>query len=137
MLFTCYDFVKPDVVIELAWKHDLADFAMPFIIQFVREYSTRLEKLEKAVHKTDEVDEEGQDMSATTGILDNGMMALPAYAGQGGLPQYAGQGMMDPNMMAGGMQGMPGQMGGGMPGQMQGAGQQYMQQGQMGGQYMQ
>lgn len=37
-LFMCYDLLKPDVVLELAWKHNLIDFAMPYMIQVMREY---------------------------------------------------------------------------------------------------
>ncbi|VVC88781.1 unnamed protein product [Leptidea sinapis] len=32
-LYQCYDLLKPDVVIELAWRHNIMDFAMPFLIQ--------------------------------------------------------------------------------------------------------
>lgn len=85
----------------------------------MREYSTRLERLEKHVIKADEEKEEAHEI-ASQGILDSGMMALPAYAGQGAMPY----GAVDPNMMAGAMQG---QMNGGMmQPPMQG---QYMQPG--------
>lgn len=33
MLFTCYDLLKPDIVLEVAWMNKLTDFAMPFMIQ--------------------------------------------------------------------------------------------------------
>ncbi|ETE59257.1 hypothetical protein L345_15014, partial [Ophiophagus hannah] len=32
-LFTCYDLLHPDVVLELAWRHNIMDFAMPYFIQ--------------------------------------------------------------------------------------------------------
>lgn len=32
-LYTCYDLIKPDVVLELAWMNKLMDFAMPYMIQ--------------------------------------------------------------------------------------------------------
>ncbi|XP_058137791.1 clathrin heavy chain 2 isoform X1 [Dasypus novemcinctus] len=32
-LFTCYDLLHPDVVLELAWRHGLMDFAVPYFIQ--------------------------------------------------------------------------------------------------------
>lgn len=37
-LFTCYDLLAPDVVLELAWRHGLIDFTMPYFIQVMREY---------------------------------------------------------------------------------------------------
>eukprot|EP01088_Endostelium_zonatum_P000323 TRINITY_DN10605_c0_g1_i1.p1 TRINITY_DN10605_c0_g1~~TRINITY_DN10605_c0_g1_i1.p1 ORF type:complete len:1777 (+),score=482.95 TRINITY_DN10605_c0_g1_i1:241-5571(+) len=41
-LYTCYDLVKPDVVLELAWKSNTTNLIMPFLIQVMREYSTKL-----------------------------------------------------------------------------------------------
>ncbi|KAB0791804.1 hypothetical protein PPYR_03604 [Photinus pyralis] len=32
-LYQCYDLLKPDVILELAWKHNIMDFAMPYMIQ--------------------------------------------------------------------------------------------------------
>ena len=32
-LFQCYDLLHPDVILELAWKHNIMDFAMPYLIQ--------------------------------------------------------------------------------------------------------
>lgn len=41
-LFQCYDLLHPDVILELAWKHNILDFAMPYMIQVMREYITRV-----------------------------------------------------------------------------------------------
>lgn len=38
-LYTCYDLLRPDVVLEVAWMNKLMDFAMPYMIQSVKEYS--------------------------------------------------------------------------------------------------
>ena len=32
-LFQCYDLLHPDVILELAWRHNIMDFAMPYLIQ--------------------------------------------------------------------------------------------------------
>lgn len=37
-LFMCYDLLSPDVVLELAWRHSLIDFAMPYMVQVLKEY---------------------------------------------------------------------------------------------------
>lgn len=37
-LFASYDLLHPDVVLELAWRHNIVDFAMPYFIQVMREY---------------------------------------------------------------------------------------------------
>merc|ERR1712100_328224 len=44
-LYTCYDLVKPDVALELAWRKNMMDFAMPFLIQVMREYTSRIDAL--------------------------------------------------------------------------------------------
>lgn len=44
-LFTCYDLVKPDVALELAWLNGYMEYAMPYLIQFVREYSSKVDML--------------------------------------------------------------------------------------------
>eukprot|EP01104_Vermistella_antarctica_P012360 TRINITY_DN3564_c0_g1_i1.p1 TRINITY_DN3564_c0_g1~~TRINITY_DN3564_c0_g1_i1.p1 ORF type:complete len:1650 (+),score=639.09 TRINITY_DN3564_c0_g1_i1:193-5142(+) len=48
-LYICYDFVRPDVALELAWANKLTDFAMPYLIQVVREYTTKVDALEAGV----------------------------------------------------------------------------------------
>ena len=42
MLYMCYDLLDPDVVLELAWRNNLMDFAMPFMIQFMRDLYTKV-----------------------------------------------------------------------------------------------
>lgn len=39
-LFMCYEYVHPDVVMELAWRNDIMDFAMPYFIQIMGEFRT-------------------------------------------------------------------------------------------------
>ncbi|KAG0341984.1 hypothetical protein BG004_005793 [Podila humilis] len=46
-LYICYDLVRPDVVLELSWRHGLQDFAMPYMVQFTREYVEKVDKMEK------------------------------------------------------------------------------------------
>jgi len=41
-LFQCYDLLRPDVILELAWRHNIMDFAMPYMIQVMREYTTKV-----------------------------------------------------------------------------------------------
>ncbi|EHB14914.1 Clathrin heavy chain 2 [Heterocephalus glaber] len=44
-LFTYYDLLHPDEVLELAWRHNLIDFAMPYFIQVMREYLSKIPTL--------------------------------------------------------------------------------------------
>jgi len=47
-LFQCYDLLHPDVILELAWKNNIMDFAMPYLIQVMREYTTKVDRLEES-----------------------------------------------------------------------------------------
>uniref|UniRef100_A0A2I3SUI7 Clathrin heavy chain n=1 Tax=Pan troglodytes TaxID=9598 RepID=A0A2I3SUI7_PANTR len=52
-LFTCYDLLRPDMVLELAWRHNLVDLAMPYFIQVMREYLSKVGAGPAAVDKLD------------------------------------------------------------------------------------
>ncbi|XP_050410102.1 clathrin heavy chain 1 [Patella vulgata] len=47
-LFQCYELLRPDVILELAWRHNIMDFAMPYMIQVMREYTSKVDKLEQS-----------------------------------------------------------------------------------------
>lgn len=60
MLYLCYDLFKPDVILELAWRHRLMDFAMPFMIQSMREMTNKIEKMERVCDESkDRQDQQG------------------------------------------------------------------------------
>lgn len=46
-LYSCYDLLRPDVILELAWRHNIMDFAMPYLVQVLREYLTKVDKLQQ------------------------------------------------------------------------------------------
>merc|ERR1712187_747003 len=84
-LYTCYDFVRPDVAMELAWRRNMMDYAMPYLIQVLREYTSKIDALGKKTQKKEE--EEEKQKSAPNDYV----------------PDYMGPSMMMP--------GMPGVMG--------------------------
>ncbi|KAJ2940183.1 hypothetical protein O0L34_g11747 [Tuta absoluta] len=95
-LYQCYDLLKPDVVIELAWRHNIMDFAMPFLIQTVRELTTKVEKLEEADAKRSteiaENDTKPQMMMEPQLMLTAGpSMAYPVVPGAASPYAYAAQ----------------------------------------------
>ena len=49
VLFQCYDLIHADVVMELAWRHDIMQYAMPYFIQVTREYITKVDELKELV----------------------------------------------------------------------------------------
>lgn len=42
LLFTCYDLIKPDQALEVAWTHGLTDFVMPYMIQYLKDYTGKV-----------------------------------------------------------------------------------------------
>jgi clathrin heavy chain len=44
-LYTCYDLIKPDVALEVAWTNGLTDAAMPFLIQTLKDYTGKVDTL--------------------------------------------------------------------------------------------
>eukprot|EP01134_Creolimax_fragrantissima_P001261 CFRG1261T1 len=100
-LYTCYDLLRPDVVLEISWKNNLLDYAMPYVIQVVREYLTKVDDLKKFQVTKIEEDEEAearpqplmygnQDQLMLTMGPSNPMM--PPGMGMGAAP--GGMGMM-------------------------------------------
>jgi len=118
-LYTCYELVRPDVAIELAWRKGMLDFAMPYLIQVLREYTGRVDALDKKTQKKEE--EQAKQQSAPNDFVpDVFMPTMP-----GGMPGMGSLAIMGPSPMQPGMppmgpspmQQMPQPMG--QPGMMQ------------------
>ncbi|KAF3813680.1 hypothetical protein GH733_018212 [Mirounga leonina] len=83
-LFTCYDLLPPDVVLELAWRHNLVDLAMPYFIQVMREYLSKVDRLDasESLRKREEhVVEPAPLLFGQQLMLTAGPAAGPAPAG--------------------------------------------------------
>ena len=110
-LYTCYEYVRADVVMELAWRHNIMDYAMPYLIQVTKNYQVKVDALVAEAEKKKEEAKKAQeqaDQQAGMGV-DVGMgPGGPLMLTMGG----AGMGTMDPysqmqgNMSMGGMGGM-------------------------------
>jgi len=108
-LFQCYDLLRPDVILELAWRHNIIDFAMPYMIQVMREYISKVDKLEQAETVRAEEEQKAEErpivlgepqLMLTAGPASMGMVP-PAQPGYGAAPGYAG--MPGAGMAPGGM----------------------------------
>merc|ERR1712142_896607 len=77
-LFSCYDLLKPDAVMELAWRHNIMDFAMPYMIQVMKEYTTKVDSLSE---KESIRSEEEQSASETKPIVFGEQLMLTAGPG--------------------------------------------------------
>ncbi|KAL4388443.1 hypothetical protein GQ457_09G030600 [Hibiscus cannabinus] len=84
-LFVCYDLIRPDVVLELAWIHNMIDFAFPYLLQFIREYTGKVDDLIK--DKIEAQKEEEKEVIAQQNMYAQLLpLALPAppMPGMGG-----------------------------------------------------
>ncbi|KAE8748133.1 Clathrin heavy chain [Frankliniella occidentalis] len=83
-LFQCYDLLHPDVILELAWRHNIMDFAMPYLIQVIREYISKVDKLEEAesqrATETEEQDHKPMMIQEAQLMLTAGPGMMPAYS---------------------------------------------------------
>ncbi|KAF4346608.1 hypothetical protein G4B88_022023 [Cannabis sativa] len=113
-LFVCYDLLRPDVVLELAWLNNMIDFAFPYLLQFIREYTSKVDELVKdkieAQNEVKAKENEEKELVAQHNMYAQLLPALPAPPGMGG----AGFAQPPPPIPMGGM-GMPPMPGYGMP----------------------
>ena len=98
-LFTCYTFVRPDVVLELSWRFGLMSFAMPFMIQSMRDMNNKIDMLAQKINDKDKKEEQKEkeeekakeeQASVSAGAIPIMPMGMPM-----GMP-----GMMIPNPSA-------------------------------------
>lgn len=98
-LFQCYDLLHPDVILELAWRHNIMDFAMPYLIQVTREYTSKVDKLMEADQRRAEEHSEQEHkpmmMPEPQLMLTAGPGYSPAYPNSYTTPvmPYLGYGM--------------------------------------------
>lgn len=49
-LYSCYDLLRPDTVMELAWKYKLTDYIMPYLIQVMKDYTNKVWEQNQKLH---------------------------------------------------------------------------------------
>lgn len=60
MLYSCYSLIKPDVVMELAWRKDMFEFIMPYMIQTMRDMSIKVDSVQKSTEDIKKKEEKNQ-----------------------------------------------------------------------------
>ncbi|ORX61465.1 clathrin heavy chain [Hesseltinella vesiculosa] len=84
MLYFCYDLLRPDLVLELSWRHRLRDFAMPYFINYIKEQTQKIGYLDEQVQKLKESlfrPEPPQEMSAMPMMNEPMMIGWGSNAG--------------------------------------------------------
>merc|ERR1712138_143425 len=96
-LYACYDLLKPAKVMELAWRNGMTDFAMPYMIQVLHEYTEKVDGLAIREGERKEAEEEAQGESV---MMQSQLMLTGASGfvpqgqqGFGGVPQAGATGL--------------------------------------------
>jgi len=79
-LYTCYDLIRPDVPLFLAWKHKMMDFAFPYMIQVVRDFSVKVDKLENELEQVKRNQVRVDDFPHDAFHADQGFSNQPPYS---------------------------------------------------------
>ena len=102
-LYTCYEFIKPDVAMELAWRYGMTEMCMPFMIQTMRDLTKKMDNMQIKSDLRDEKDKEEKKHEGE-GTLDMNMFmgsnAMMIY--QPGMQGNSGMGMGGMNSGMGG-----------------------------------
>jgi len=85
-LLTCYDIIRPDVALELAWRNNILDYVMPYLVQIIREYTTKIDNIEKELE-----DKNKKDQNTPSGFKSEATFeGVNVNQGLGGYPPSIG-----------------------------------------------
>jgi clathrin heavy chain len=103
MLYTCYELVKPDVALEVAWRCNLQEYVMPYFIQFVKDLSLRVENVQKSTEdiKKKEESKAEEEMNRPLDMDMNFMFPGMGMNTGGPMAIMPAPGMMMPGMNMG------------------------------------
>ena len=95
LLFTCFDLLKPDLVMEKAWRAGWSDVAIPYFCQTLRDMNAKINMicLERKERQAKEA-KEGEDSQNANQDLVYAQQMLPPATGysQSGYAQGNGMG---------------------------------------------
>ncbi|KAF4446349.1 clathrin heavy chain [Fusarium austroafricanum] len=95
MLYACYDLIRPDLVLELSWRHGLMDFSMPYMINMLAQQTKELALLKADNEARKAKEQEKEKTDDNTPILGAGRLMITAGpGGMGSAPSpapYGGQ----------------------------------------------
>ena len=80
-LFTCYNLIKADMALELGWRHNIMDFTMPFLVQWVRQYADKVDGIireRKAEKEQQKAEKEEQDVVEQSSAMRESFFLSPS-----------------------------------------------------------
>lgn len=86
MLYACYDLLPMHTVLEISWRHNLNDFTMPFMINYIAQQSATISQL-KTDNEERKAREAKEKKEEDTGpILGGSRLMLTQGGGAPGTP---------------------------------------------------
>lgn len=76
MLYACYDLIRLPTVMELSWRHNLTDFTMPFLINYMSQQASTIETLKKDNEERKARESKDQKEEDSTPILGGSRLML-------------------------------------------------------------
>jgi len=60
-LYTCYDYLSPDIVMELTYRFGLYEYAMPYFVQTIKDLTVKVDKLQSKNEVREKREEKAQE----------------------------------------------------------------------------
>jgi len=73
-LYTCYDLLKPDFVLELGWRHGMTEMIFPYMIQVMKEYTHKVDVLHKELESRKKDEDKKSHGPDSFSVPDPGML---------------------------------------------------------------
>ena len=83
MLYACNDLIRPDLVVELSWRHGLNDFSMPYMINMLAQQTKELAVLKADNEARKAKEKETETTEESVPILGGGRLMITAGGGGG------------------------------------------------------
>ncbi|QKX62693.1 uncharacterized protein TRUGW13939_09854 [Talaromyces rugulosus] len=83
MLYACYDLIRPDVILEISWRHGLNDFTMPYLINMLARQTVTIDQLKKDNEERKAQEKSGHKEDDNAPILGSRLMLTQGPASTG------------------------------------------------------
>ncbi len=78
MLYACNELIRPDVVLEMSWRHGLHDFTMPYMINLLCQSTKELATLKADNEARKAKEKEKETVEDSTPILGGNRLMITA-----------------------------------------------------------
>ena len=91
MLYACNELIRPDLVLELSWRHGLNDFTMPYMINMLAQQTKEIALLKADNEARKAKEKEHEKIEDNTPIIGGTRLMITAGPGGSTSPAPYGQ----------------------------------------------